>query len=286
MAGGRNLIAAPPRRVQTHTLFGVAAQPTAGTRWVNGVTWRSLLCGETGGVSLPQCGSYVVEDDPVKVPNAAFGAATYDPFVVWAAAVCSTFGDRDDVATSVRDALMIDRHRQLEYEFWTGTLAQEDGNDNPYLAKVDAVDELHDGDPTPVAYALADLQQAIADCAPGGRGIIHATVRTVSIWHLLGMIRVDGTALVDVHGNYVVPGVGYDGSAPGGAVDTTGATAWAYATGTVMAAFGTELDLPAVDRDVNSLHVVIEEMAGAWFDECCLTGVNVDLCNTECVTGS
>ena len=295
MPGPRTLVAAPPTRVQTHTLHGAAARPAQGERWTSGIVWDSPLCGTTGGVLLPGCDPYEITEgegeeattSPVKVPTVDFTGGVYDPIVVWAAGRCSTFGDRARVAESVRAALLIDRHRQLEHEFWTGTLAQEDGNDNPYLAKEGTVDELHDGDPTPLAYALADLQQAIADCAPGGRGMIHATVRTVALWQLLGMVRVDGTSLVDVFGNLIVPGVGYDGSAPGGVVDTTGRTAWAYATGIVVAAFGSDLELDAVDRDVNSTEVVIEEIAGAWFDECCLTGVNVDLCNTECSgTGS
>jgi len=285
MAGGRVLIEGPPRRVQTHTLHGAAARAQGDSvdRWVSGVTWRSDLCGDTGGVLVPSCDSYETEGTPDKLPPGTFGTSTYDPFIVWAGASCTT-ATRDEVERAVRDTLMVDRHRQLEAEFWRGNIAIAEGNDNPYLSRVDLVDELNSGDATPLAYALADLQQAIASCAPGGRGMIHATVRTVSLWHLLGMIRVDGTSLVDVLGNIVVPGVGYDGSAPGGAVDATGRTAWAYATGLVVAEFGDELGLAAIDRQTNDRQVIVEEFAGAWFDECCLFGVNVDLCNTECST--
>jgi hypothetical protein len=207
----------------------------------------------------------------------------FDPVYLWAGVECSAASwGTDEGRRRAEQFLLIDQHRQLEREFWTGEVIEADNLPNLYLAMDGEVTELESGTATPLSRALSTLQQELADC--GGRGMIHATVRTASLWAALGLIRRNGGLLVDPFDNVIVPGVGYPGTAPGGALDATGDTAWAYATGIVDTRLG-DIFIPSnpwelFDLDDNSQKVIAQRAAVAYWDGCCHLGINVDHAET------
>jgi hypothetical protein len=158
----------------------------------------------------------------------------------------------------------------LERVFWTGGSAPDP--DSQYLAHPDAV-ELSTTAVTP-GYGLALLEQAIADCGAGGRGMIHAPVGVASLWGAGGGLSQEGPRLVaPARGNVVVAGAGYPGSGKTGAAPAAG-TAWAFATGMVQVRLGAIQILPetlgeALDRRTNELTYRAERSVSAVFDPCC-----------------
>lgn len=280
----RSTVQPPPRLAPTLTLIG-ASRTVLGdqsldggpVRWEgHGVTFRPLPCDPDFVPFVPGCGQFTLDLDAGRQ-----GAAAGDSLVLWAGVACANSpSELTEGDARARQLLDVDRHRQLEYEFWTGTALQaaldptEEGEIR-WLAQDGVATELETGTATPLTEALTRLQQALADCG-GGRGMIHATVRTAALWAGLGLLRREGGVLLDIFDNLVVPGVGYPGSAPDGTVDATGDTAWAYATGIVETRLGPVEVNGGVDPTVNDVHVVAQQPGMAYWDGCCHVGINVD----------
>ncbi len=153
------------------------------------------------------------------------------PFLIEVADSCSTFGwsERDFKGRALR---WLDNAtpEAIEREFWGGALAQAKSYPNNYLTNPDSVINLTPVSTPSVNRGLQILQDALQQTGFGGQGMIHVQAQTAP--NLLGARRV-GKLLLDIFDNIVVPGVGYDGSAPGGAQPSAG-TAWMYATDLVM----------------------------------------------------
>jgi len=189
-------------------------------------------------------------------------------------------------------------HR-LEDELWTGDLAVTNSLPTPFLTNPLSLTILNSGDPIPLPYALARLQRQLRSCLGGGRGVIHARSDVVSLWQQSGAVFVSGAsgALLDVFGNFVVSGSGYDGSSPytealneivpgTSTVDATDATAWAYGTGLLDVYLDDAVIRPdkmseALTRGTNDVTFYAGRVAAASFDPCCHLGINVDL-NSTC----
>lgn len=182
--------------------------------------------------------------DPSKVDNGS-GAqplALVDtvPWVVDAQDQCSLLGyqARDYIGRAVR-ALTAATPKGVEREFWTGTLTQAAGHPNLYLAMPAVANRTAgfgpiDVTPTPgtavtMKRAFELLEDALAGCGAGARGMIHAKPGAVPSF--LG-VRRDGLLLLTPRDTIVVPGVGYTGTGPGGSTPAAGQT-WLYATGLV-----------------------------------------------------
>jgi hypothetical protein len=147
-------------------------------------------------------------------------------------------------------------------------------------------------DPVP---ALGCLLQALRDCGHGGTGMIHATSRLVNVWKTNGNVdranRWKGDLVYTVTDDIVVPGSGYDGSAPDGKAEAPNVE-WAYATRIVQirrtpAAFFPDAGLSeqewmrqALGRTVNTIRVQVERAVLATWDPCCVIAVPVNL--TDC----
>lgn len=280
----------PPRRLPpvltliaaSRTLLGDTTPDTgAAVRWEGGgVSFRPLPC-----ASFEPFLSDCSPTDPLEAERAS--SLDWDPLTVWAASECTTGSTTDPEETArARDLLLVDQHRQLEREFWRGDQVQAATPDAPnlWLAQDGVVNELSQD--APLVYALAALQEALGSGSAGGsgcgRGMIHATVQTAALWFAANAIRREGGLLLDVFDNVIVPGVGYDGSSPAGAVDATGETAWAYATGLVDSRLGEISTRGSVDRATNDQAVIAQRQVIAYWDGCCHYGVNVNLCNTAC----
>lgn len=206
------------------------------------------------------------------------------PFDVVAGDRCSTFGfsNADYIGRATR---LLERceSKQISRELWEGTLAQSEGWDNQYLARTSS-DTVTDG-PTAVIDVLACLEQALAECACGGQGMIHATRQLVTHWAALGpsVLRRDGNTLLTIHDTIVVSDAGYTGTGPSGETDNV----WAYATGMVTVLRGpitvTPDSLTGIFSDVNDLEFYASRPAAYAWDGCCHFAAEADL--TPCFIG-
>lgn len=278
--GPGSTVPAPTRLAPVLSLIGASRTLNGDTpRWDSGaVQFEPLPCGG-GTLSIPGCTP--VNRSDLSTP-AGVGEST--PFLLHVEDECR---DRpaDEADARVRQLLEIDQHYQLEREFWTGETVQGMDPAPPFrwLADPDHVDVLSPGDSSsPLRYALAALQEALGGCRPAGRGMIHATITTVSLWQAEGLLHREGGLLLDTFGNVVIPGVGYDGSGPDGLVDESGTTAWAYATGIVDTRLGEIVVQETFDSRVNARLWEASRMAAAYWDGCCHFGIRVNHCLTAC----
>lgn len=259
-------------------------------RWEGGLTFLPNGC-VTAHVASNQCSTGPHDDKPADTLPAI---VQYDPYIVWTGAKCTTLQGvgRNELEPRMRTALELTQGVSIENELWTGAQAIADGSPNLYLAggSPNFVDLSPLGsDVSPGAYGLAALQEFIANCSPSGRGMIHATANVVTMWQSKMIVRNENGLILDLYGNWIVAGNGYDGSDPDGNIDATGETAYAYATGLVDVHLSQITSLPdpdrlieAVRRSDNTVEWRAERVAAAVFDGCCHAGVRVGICETTC----
>jgi hypothetical protein len=231
--------------------------------------------------------------------NTTGGAGTYTnlaspliiPYLIEVEDTCSSFGflERDFKGRALR-WLENATPQAIEKEFWTGALAQTQGYTNPYLTNTATVTNLTpgattqiNGTPCSVARGLQILQDALATTGFGGQGMIHVQPQTAP--SLLGSRR-DGSLLLDIFDNIVVPGSGYQGTGPGNIAPSAGC-AWIYATDLVMVreqkqgtvfpdTFAEALDRGQAGQP-NLITFRAEKFAAAYFDVAVHYGVQVTL---------
>jgi hypothetical protein len=260
------------------------------SRWEGGLTFLPNGC-----VGSHVTSNVCSEGPHDSKPADSLGAVVeYDPFLVWTGAACTTLQGvgRNELEPRMRTALELSQGESIEHELWTGEQAVADGSPNLYLAggSPNFVDlSPLASDVSPGAYGLAALQEHLAHCSPSGRGMIHATVNVVTMWQSKQVVRIENGLILDLYGNWIVAGTGYDGSDPDGNVDATGETAYAYATGLVDVHLSPIISLPDPDRLVdairrsdNTVEWRAERVAAAVFDGCCHAGVRVGICETTC----
>lgn len=287
----RSTVQAPTRQPPVLTLIGASRTLTGDTspdtgqpvRWEGGgVTFETLPCNVEEVPYVPGCTALDLNDD---LAGPDVGVA--DTFVLWKGVSCSSRPNELEAGEArARALLLVDQHRQLEREFWTGDVHKAASPDleGGWLAQDGVVTELSQD--APLLFALAALQEALGSGSGSGvgcgRGMIHCTVQTATLWFASNALRREGGLLLDAFDNIVVPGVGYDGSAPDGTVDATGETAWAYATGIVDTRLAEIMTRGAHDPATNDVVALASREAIAYWDGCCHYGVNVNLCNTAC----
>lgn len=188
-------------------------------------------------------------------------------------------------------------HR-LEAELWSGTLAVANALPTPYLTNPYTLTRPYLNIPVSLPYALARMQRRLRSCLGGGRGVIHARSDVVSLWEQSGAIFPSGAgALVDIFGNFILSGSGYNGASPyvkegdevdpeSSVVDATEATAWIYGTGLLDVYLDEAVIRPdnmseAMNRATNDVSFYADRVAAVSFDPCCHIAINVDL-NSTC----
>lgn len=186
----------------------------------------------------------------------------------------ATYVDRATVALESVEGWRVER------EFWTGEILPN----NPYLTDNNA-DVLHGGTATSAMNALAILEEAIA--ASGRQGWIHATPATVSVWSSMFQVYKDGPRLVTALGTIVVPGAGYDGSAPVGEAAPSAVQDWAIATGPVEIRRSNVVVVPgqlsqAMVTSTNDITFRAERVFVTDWDATLQAAVLVDRCLTTC----
>jgi hypothetical protein len=250
-------------------------------RWESGYTWRPLGgCGEAG-IFAP------CDDETKTIPDSQAIVEVIPP-TVYAGFKCSTWGLLEEERMAHAEARLNAREGQaIERELWAGAKAQAMTWPNPYLASP-ATTVLAGGATVKYLQAFAALQEAIGDCLGSeNAAVLHMTRRLATLLkanRVIGIYKEDGwdfPKLVDQYGNYIVAGTGYDGSGPGGSVESA-TQEWAYATGAVRVDAGPVYMTPdslkgAVSRDINNITFIAERTAAAAFDSCCTFGVLCDM---------
>lgn len=240
-----------------------------------GFTFEPETC-PTSGVGNPDpCN----EDNDKTLPEHSANVEA-EPFYVWAGDDCASFGSRDrDWQGRARRQLAATLSYQVAHELWTGDQAVEQGSPNKYLASPDS-DVVTDGATSPTD-ALARLEYAIGQCAKGQRGVIHATLHTVTFWVGLNLVRREGATLLTALDTIVVVDAGYDGSAPDG-TPAADDSQWAYATGRPIIRVSPETVFPdtlgeALNRATNKIEYRVERQAAISWDGCCWLAAEMDL---------
>jgi len=290
---------APPRQGLLAVVGGEAAELVLPAGWENGIAFEPERCGppvDAAWGDCPEDGGVDPRTDPGTKDIGVGGAVVqYRPWMAWVGDACSVLGraGRDPVARA-RRLYAASESRIVEQELWSGTEAQLRAYPNNYLRNAASPNFVNlspaVGETSPGAYALGELQAAIA-AGQTGRGMIHATWPVVNLWFFLGALRREGALILDVFDNLVVAGTGYDGSAPAGsavALDSTGATSWAYATGIVQTKRHSDLRVvpdnlnEAIRIDTNDEEWRVERLVAAWWDGCVHAAINVNLCCVSC----
>ncbi|WP_239405348.1 hypothetical protein [Frankia sp. Cj3] len=225
----------------------------------------------------------------------------YVPFTIVHDEICSALGfqiadGRDRALTGIVGKTPA----AVEYELWSGELAQVKGYPQHYLSMPAVADGGPVVDLTPVVSsarvpqnplrALGLLEQALSNAGratpsgsqahtqvstgqpmgPGRRGMIHCTAEMVPQWDGNSLLRREGNRLLTILDSIIVPGSGYLGTGPGGISPPSGCT-WVYATSMIHV----RLDDPyfedddvfaTFDRATNTVVVRVMRTAAAYWD--------------------
>lgn len=218
----------------------------------------------------------------------------YQPFVVEVPYTCSSWGfEANDYRGKALRQLAAGTGKAVEREFWTGELNPANINLRFWTPAANIVNPGGWAAPVAVnvALGLALLEQALASCATGSRGMLHAppvVVQRMAQWYLIDDDSgcdndEDCRLLTRSRGDIVVAGAGYDPLVgPFAAVPAPAATeAWVYATGMVDVRLGEPMIYPetmaeALDRATNTVTYRGERTAAVNPDGCCMFAVLVD----------
>lgn len=270
-----------------------------GTRWVGGFSYRPEKC--NGGAAFDPSG-------PLPAMDTVENMIDVHPYEVMGSDEASAFGLGSDALRAERlDYARRDyfacESKIIEAELWKGTQSRAAGWGNRFLA--DSTVTLPEGDRL-LGYltALAALEKAIDDGTCGAQGMIHARADTISLWDTGGALRRVGNLILTIHDTIVVPGSGYDGSAPIGATGEDPAhygaipstdSAWAYAT-TVVDVRLSEFDEQQRDIErvnASSTSAATTNLVRTWVKRyaaatwgCFHAAVHVDHTQTLTVSGS
>jgi hypothetical protein len=233
----------------------IPADTTSG-RWVNGFAYVPE------GVGLLGVGDACSGEFEEMNHQDGFNS-DWEPYVLTVEYRCSTFGytvgDYKARASRLLDAAT---PKLLEWEFWGGPLAQAAGLNNRYLA-------MFGGQPIAadtIEEAIGSVENALADCGYGGRGMIHLAPYVVPF--LKSIVRREGNLLLTDRDTIVVPGSGY---ARYGGGSTPNATMDIYGTGITDVRLGDIVveDDVAIDRATNTVVIKAQRYACVSWDELC-----------------
>lgn len=260
---------------QGPTPAGRPGMPGGPQRWQAGFRYAPEQTCLAGGVDDPCApADMVIPTNPDVVASI--------PGLVWAGDRCSSFGwEARDYRGRAQRALIASESKQIAKELWVGTQAQTASWPNRYLASP-LSDTLSNGPMTP-GDALACLEQALAECSNGQRGMIHCTRQLGARLSELGStFRASTPGLILTYmDTIIVPDAGYDGSGPNGQPAVAGSQ-WAYATLMVTVRRSPIELIPdtfeeALDRTNNTVEFRAERLASASFPTCCHLAVEVDV---------
>ena len=207
-----------------------------------------------------------------------------NPFAITAVDKCSTTGfvghNRESRVLRQLDLIT---QKAVEKEFWGGELATAAANSNRFLAQTGSTSV---GTALSARRALAALEDALASCGAGARGMIHAPRQVASLleqhieYETVGTGELAQQRLVTKLGTVLVAGVGYTGTAPNNQAPASNRM-WMYATGPVSVFLGPSAVVGEVsawiDEGINDLTLQAERGAAVVWDGCCHFAVEVDV---------
>lgn len=280
--GGGFLVPPIKKLDRSHGLL-TAIEPIylSDSHWQTGFEWESD-CAVDAHATLPPC------PNPV-IPKAVDGGLVFcsaDPFTVYGSYKCSTGGRPVGEAMSIAsNRLKRNKEREIEKIFWTGITevgtinpSLQAGNDSCGLIPVDLTPT--DCPFTPVS-AIAALESNIAECIPGGIGVIHVNFGLLPYLAKNHLLFECNDNFYTPSGQLIIAGAGYPGSGPNNIPASPGET-WAFATGPVAVYYSDVFYTPsnveqAIDRSINNITFYVEQTyAVIW--ECCSYAVKVSLC--------
>lgn len=278
---------APPVSIITSS---ASPEDTTNGRWTDGIAFQP----ESGaGVYVADiCDTTTSDATKIEPPP---GVSEWIPYLLRADDQCSTFGfEQHDYVNRAKRRLDVGSAKALENEFWSGTLAQAQGYPNRFLAASSAASggwgfvnlNSADGLATPsIRRAFEALEQFLADCGLGARGMIHC--RPEALPYLTTIRRV-GNYILTARDTIVLPGTGYPNLGPGGVAPPAGST-WLYATGMTEvrlgpiqtypdpATDGSDWIIKGTNRDVNLVTVRAERAGLVSWDGACHAGIQAVL---------
>lgn len=270
MAQPRTPITAPTARPPRYGLIALAEDAGLSPEALAaGYVFDPELCGtDRGGIVAVECTG---NTDP-RTPGFDNPNIAGDPFVIWSADECSTFGfaARDWVGRAQR-ALRSTESYWLANEFWMGTLGLTQ------RSLVDASAQTLTVGGITVAKGIAEVEAALAAQLMGNPGMVHMSMRILQLAMSDDAIWRDGAVWRTASGNLVVADAGYTGIGPSGS--EIGASEFIYGTGMVSVALGPVETLPsstgdaagqalALDRSVNTMTVYADRLATWVWDPC------------------
>lgn len=275
-------ITAPTARPPRYGLVQVAEVSDQVTDRVWGAGWafNPEVCGTSrGGVLGLDCGGGSDAMDTPQNPGTAEG----DPFLIFAADECSTFGfAARDYAGRAQRALRAVESFWLARELWVGTLNLE----QPSLTDT-ASDVLTSGmGAQAIVPAMGLVEEGLAHYLRGQPGMVHMTPQLLAHAVAAQVVYRDGALWRTAMGHVVVADAGYDGSSPTDAPAAT--TQWLYGTGPIAIALGTVEVLPgtyeeakdraqATDHTVNLVTLYAHRPATWVWDGCGHVAVEVNV---------
>lgn len=246
-----------------------------------GIVWPSPECAAASGRGPIDC----LGNTESRTPPENADEQTADPFAIWASYRCSPFGWQSiDYVGRAERQLASTQSFQIADELWSGELALDAGSDTSFLTKSTS-DTVTSAAAAPL-NALACLEQSLAQCGQGRRGLIHATPQVLVHWVTNSSVVKVGGQYVTPLGNIVIADAGYDGSGPGGVA--AGASQWAYATDLLQVRLGPVLTIPdnletaeewaaALRRTDNTVDVFTQRAVVYQWDACCHLAAEIDL---------
>lgn len=251
------------------------------------------LTGGDGVLAIPiqLPGIFTPAPDVKKDYDGEQGPIRVHPYTVEVPYTCSSWGfEVNDYQGKAARQLEAGLSKAIEREFWLG----ERNPSSPNLVFWTPNDDQHVVNPggaaAPVAVnvsiGIALLEQALASCGHGGRGMIHAAPVIISRSAGLYLIDDDDTnegriLTTRSRGDVIVAGAGYELTGPFGQPPPGTSEGWMFATGMVDVWLGDPRVYPeefahALDRATNTVTFRGERTAVATHDVCCTFAVLVD----------
>lgn len=291
MPGPRQVVVAPTFVDRNFGLLSVvqARYDEPDAHWRNGVTWQSL-CGMGFTTFDDYCVTGGAPPKQATHTTPTFGATPFTPF---AEVDCSPVGhDPQFDQARAADALGRTESWQVEYAFWTGSVAASGNKAYPHLA---ANTTTLDAGVTPtitlqcaattvtgsvildVVEGIGRLEAALGNCM-NGQGVLHVPMILGEQLFRAGIAFTDGAQIKTKAGNLVALGAGYPGTGPDGT--SLSNAVWVYATGPVFAyrsAVESFKFRDSLNRADNTAQMIAERTYVLGFECCCLFALPISV---------
>ena len=181
---------------------------------------------------------------------------------------------------------------QVEYAFWTGSVAASGNKVYPHLAANAAVLDagviptitLQCAATTVTGSVILDvvegigrLEAALGNCY-NGQGTLHVPMILGEQLFRAGVVKVDGAQIKTQAGNLVALGAGYPGTGPDGTMISN--AVWVYITGPVFA-YRSAIERfrfrDSFNRSENTAQMIAERTYVLGFDCCCLYALPISV---------